>query len=140
MKNIGVSPKAMIVWNKVNPAQHLDKYFKQHEIIFYYGKFGGQKTLRGDVWELKRQKNTVHPTMKPIELISFAIKDNPNKNIIYDGFLGSGSTLIACEQLDRKCFGLELDEKYIDVILKRWQKLTGKDAIRQDGKTYNELS
>lgn len=56
MTNIGMQPKAMIIWNKVNPAQHLDKYFKQHEIIFYYGKFGGEKTIRGDIWECKRQK------------------------------------------------------------------------------------
>lgn len=75
MTNIGMAPKAMIIWNKVNPAQHLDKYFKQHEIIFYYGKFGGEKTIRGDIWECKRQKNTVHPTMKPIELIAMALGD-----------------------------------------------------------------
>lgn len=56
LENIGMPPKAMIIWNKVNPAQHLDKYFKQHEIIYYYGKFGGEKTLRGDIWECKRQK------------------------------------------------------------------------------------
>jgi DNA modification methylase len=78
--------KSFIVWNKVNPAQHLDEYFKQHEIILYYGKFGGEKTLRGDVWEVKRERNTVHPTMKPISLIEMALKDNKDKNYIYDAF------------------------------------------------------
>lgn len=128
LENIGMPPKAMIIWNKVNAAQHLDKYFKQHEIIYYYGKFGGEKTLRGDIWEIKRQRNTVHPTMKPIELIALALKDQPDKKIVYDPFGGSGSTLIACEQLDRKCYMMELDPKYCDVIIKRWETLTGKKA------------
>ena len=130
MTNIGMAPKAMIIWNKVNPAQHLDKYFKQHEIIFYYGKFGGEKTIRGDIWECKRQKNTVHPTMKPIELIAMALGDNKDKEIVYDGFGGSGSTLIACEQLNRNCYMMELDPKYVDVIIKRWENFTGKKAVK----------
>lgn len=130
MTNIGMAPKAMIIWNKVNPAQHLDKYFKQHEIIFYYGKFGGEKTIRGDIWECKRQKNTVHPTMKPIELIAMALGDNKDKEIVYDGFGGSGSTLIACEQLNRKCYMMELDPHYIDVIIQRWENFTGERAVK----------
>ena len=128
MTNIARAPKAMIVWNKVNPAQHLDKYFKQHEIIFYYGDFGGQKTLRGDVWEMKRQKNTVHPTMKPVELIEMAMVDQPGKVMVYDGFGGSGSTLIACEKTARDCRMMELDPKYCDVIIQRWQNFTGQTA------------
>lgn len=130
MENIGTPPKAMIVWDKVNPAQHLDKYFKRHEIIWYYGKFGGEKTLRGDIWECKRQRNTVHPTMKPIELIAMALQDNPNGKIVYDGFGGSGSTLIACEQLNRICYMCELDPKYCDVIIARWEALTGEKAVK----------
>ena len=130
MEILDMPPKAMIIWNKVNPAQHLDKYFKQHEIIWYYGKFGGEKTIRGDIWECKRQKNTVHPTMKPIELIAMAIEDNPNKKTIYDGFGGSGSTLIACEQLNRNCYMMELDPKYVDVIINRWETFTGKKAVK----------
>lgn len=141
MTDIARSPKAMIVWNKVNPAQHLDKYFKQHEIIFYYGDFGGHKTLRGDVWELKRQKNTVHPTMKPIELIDMAMVDQPNKKIVYDAFGGSGSTLISCEKNHRDCRMMELDPKYCDVIIKRWQDFTGKKAIHAETKKpFDELS
>lgn len=120
MENNGVPPKAMIVWDKINPAQHLDKYYKRHELILYYGEFGGCKTLRGDVWELKRQRNTLHPTMKPIELIAMAIEDNPKADIIYDAFGGSGSTLIASEQLNRICYMMELDEKYVDVIVNRY--------------------
>jgi DNA modification methylase len=129
LENIGQKIKAMIVWDKVNPAQHLDKYFKQHEIIWYCGAFGGEKTLRGDVWQCKRQKNTVHPTMKPLELIGMALQDQPKKKTVYDGFGGSGSTLIACEQLDRTCYMMELDPKYCDVIIKRWETLTGEKAV-----------
>jgi DNA modification methylase len=129
MEKIARKPKAMIIWDKVNPAQHLDKYFKQHEIIWYYGDFGGQKTVRGDIWQLKRQKNTVHPTMKPVELIQLALEDNREKNIVLDLFGGSGSTLIACEKTGRINRSMELDPKYCDVIVQRWQEFTGKTAF-----------
>ena len=125
--------KAFIVWNKVNPAQNLDKYFKAHEIILYSGKFGGQKTLRSDVWEHKREKNTEHPTMKPVTLLNMALEDTPEAKIIYDAFGGSGSTLIACEQINRDCYMMELDPKYVDVIIKRWENLTGLKAERVNG-------
>jgi DNA modification methylase len=132
--------KAMIVWDKVNPAQHLDLYFKQHEIIFYHGPFGGNKTVRGDVWQLKRQKNTVHPTMKPIELIELALQDHPTRKIVYDAFGGSGSTLIACEKTGRVSRIMELDPKYCDVIVKRWQDFIGKKAtLESTGQLFDEV-
>lgn len=140
MADLARAPKAMIVWNKVNPAQHLDKYFKQHEIIFYYGDFGGQKTLRGDVWEMKRQRNTVHPTMKPVELIDMAMVDQAEKTVVYDAFGGSGSTLISCEKNHKDCRMMELDPKYCDVIIQRWQDFTGQVAtLEATGQTYAEL-
>ena len=129
IEGVGQKIKAMIVWNKVNPAQHLDKYFKQHELIWYCGAFGGEKTVRGDIWECKRQQNTVHPTMKPVELVSMAIDDQPDKKFVYDPFGGSGTTLIACEQRDRVCYMMELDPRYCDVIVKRWENLTGEKAV-----------
>ena len=128
--------KAFIVWDKINPAQHLDKYFKQHEIILYHGKFGGQKTLRGDVWQTKRQKNTVHPTMKPIEIIEMALNDNPDKKNVYDAFLGSGSTMVASHQLKRKCYGMELDPKYCQVIIDRMRKLDPSLVVKRNGVEY----
>jgi DNA modification methylase len=137
MEKIGRKPKAMIVWNKVNPAQHLDKYFKQHEIIFYYGDYGGQKTLRGDVWTIKRQKNTIHPTMKPVELIEIALEDNKGKKIVFDMFGGSGSTMIACEKQGRNARLMELEPKYCDVIVKRWEDFTGKKAVLLTDVTQN---
>ena len=140
MTNLGHPAKSMIVWDKVNPAQHLDLYFKQHEIIFYHGPFGGQKTVRGDIWQVKRQKNTVHPTMKPVELIEIAMNDHPNRKVVFDAFGGSGSTLIACEKVGKQARLMELEPKYIDVIIARWQNFTGKEAVHiESGKTFNEL-
>ena len=140
MERIARKPKAMIIWDKVNPAQHLDKYFKQHEIIWYYGDFGGHKTVRGDVWQLKRQKNTVHPTMKPVELIQLALEDNQRKHLVLDLFGGSGSTLIACEKTGRINRSMELDPKYCDVIVQRWQEFTGQTAtLESNGKPFISL-
>jgi len=73
------------------------------------------------------KKNRVHPTQKPIELIEWCFKKIRSINV-YDPFLGSGSTLIACEKTDRKCYGLELDPHYCDVIIKRWEEYTGGKA------------
>jgi DNA modification methylase len=141
MHDIGHQAKAMIVWDKVNPAQHLDLYFKQHEIIFYHGPFGGNKTVRGDVWQIKRQQNTVHPTMKPVEIIEMTFSDHPSRRVVYDGFGGSGSTLIAAEKKGRIARLMELDPKYCDVIVKRWQDFTGKQAtLEATSQSFDELS
>lgn len=123
MENIGRPVKSCIVWDKEYGVQNLDKYHKQHEFILYHGPFGGKKTLRGDIYKLKRQKSDLHPTMKPIELCADFINDSGENNIL-DLFGGSGSTLIACEQLLRKCFMMELDPIYCEVICERWEKLT----------------
>jgi len=75
--------------------------------------------------------NDLHPTMKPIELMADIIKNaTRDEMIVYDPFGGSGSTLIACEQLNRKCFMMEIDPVYCQVIIDRWQKLTGKESNR----------
>ena len=70
----------------------------------------------------------VHPTQKPIRMLSEIIKDHVKGDVIYDGFLGSGSILLASEQQGKKCYGMELDPKYCDVIVKRWEDFTGKKA------------
>ena len=79
--------------------------------------------------------------MKPVSLMEYCIKNNTKgSDIIYDSFLGSGSTLIAAEKTGRKCYGLELDPKYCDVIIKRWQDYTGKEAtLESTGETYNSM-
>lgn len=83
------------------------------------------------IHEAKPQRNELHPTMKPINLIGRLVRNSskPKENV-FDGFGGSGSTLIACEQLGRKCYTMELDPKYVDVIIKRWEELTGKKAVK----------
>ena len=79
----------------------------------------------------KPSRSEQHPTMKPLDLIGYQIKNSskPGDNVL-DVFGGSGSTMIACEQLNRKCYMMELDPKYCDVIVKRWEEYTGKKAKR----------
>lgn len=84
-----------------------------------------------DVWYQKRDdtQSYVHPTQKPVKLAERGIKKNSKiGDVVVDAFLGSGSTLMACEQMGRKCYGMELDPKYVDVEVKRWEKFTGKKA------------
>lgn len=76
----------------------------------------------------------VHPTQKPVKLAEFAIRNTTNRNdIVLDLFGGSGSTLIGCEQLDRRCFMMEYDPKYVDVIIDRWEQFTGEKAVLLEG-------
>ena len=84
----------------------------------------------------------LHPTQKPVRMLSEIIQDfSDKKEKIMDLFGGSGSTLIACEETERKCYMMELDPKYCDVIIRRWQKQTNQKAILEsNGKTFNELS
>jgi DNA modification methylase len=83
------------------------------------------------VWRVDRpSRNAEHPTMKPIELVARAIRNSSKKdNIVLDTFGGSGSTLIACEQLNRACYTMELDPVYVDVIIERWEQFTGQKAV-----------
>lgn len=84
------------------------------------------------VWRLAREQKYDHPTQKPIKLVSIAIRNSSKRDdVVLDLFGGSGSTLIAAEQLNRTCYTMELDPKYCDVIIKRWEKLTGGKAVKQ---------
>ena len=125
--------KSLIVWDKGSGVQNLDKFYKRHEFIIYRGDFGGQKTVDGDVWAVSREVSKNHPTAKPVELIEKAIGYSSNlQDIILDPFGGSGSTLIACEKLGRRCYMMEIDEHYCDVIIKRWEDYTGNKAVMAD--------
>lgn len=94
-----------------------------------------------DIWKYKRPSDSkLHPTMKPVEIILRALKNSSKKkNICFDGFLGSGSTLIACEKLGRRCYGMEIDEHYCDVIVRRWEEFTGKKARLQADSSKKRL-
>jgi len=121
-----------LVWVKNNHVLGRQDYANKHELIIYGWKnhhefYGPFQTT---VWEIDRPlKSKLHPTMKPIELMQKAIQNSSKeKGIILDPFLGSGSTLIACEQTNRICYGMEIDPAYIDVIIERWENYTGKKA------------
>ena len=136
--------KAMIVWNKNYFG--LGTYYRtKHEIILFGVKGEKLNTWNAnhdemDVWDIDREKvsNYEHPTQKPVTIPERAILNSSKTgNIILDIFGGSGSTLIACEKTKRKCCMMELDPKYIDVIIRRWQEFTGKQATNETtGKTF----
>lgn len=122
-------------------------YEEQHEEILLGAKPGTAPAWYGgrnqtDVWEFPRpQKSALHPTMKPIALVERAIRNSSRvTDIVLDTFGGSGSTLIACEKSGQRCRMIELDEKYVDVIIKRWEEYSRKKAVHeQTGKSYEEL-
>ena len=98
---------------------------------------------QGDVWSIKKpQKNDLHPTMKPVELVERAIRNSSRPgNVVLDPFGGSGTTLIAAEKSGRLARLIELDPKYVDVIVRRWQDWTGQQATREsDGVAFDDLS
>jgi DNA modification methylase len=120
---------ATIIWKKQQLVLSPAKYQRIYEPCFYGWHENGKSSFVGDrkqveLWEIDRPHNSKeHPTMKPIELCAKGILNSSKKDdIVLDLFLGSGSTLIACEQTDRTCYGMELDEKYLDVIRKRYWK------------------
>ena len=126
--------KHTIIWVKNNHVLGRSDYNYKHEPIIYGWKEGGHKFYsKGSevsVWEIdKPHKSDLHPTMKPIELCARAIKNSSlvGDNVL-DLFGGSGSTLIACEQLQRNCYMMELDPHYCDVIITRWETFTGQKA------------
>lgn len=121
-------PKSLIVWDKGHFGMG-DGYRRQYELIAYYGDYSG--TTESDVWKINRDNTGgyKHPTQKPVELPARALKNSSNQeDIVLDLFAGSGSTLLACEQTQRKAYCMELDPQYVQVIINRWEELTGKKA------------
>jgi DNA modification methylase len=83
----------------------------------------------------------LHPTIKPVELVADAILDcTARGDVVLDAFLGSGTTVIASERTGRTCYGIELDPRYVDTIVRRWQAFTGQSAVQEStGRTFNEM-
>jgi DNA modification methylase len=138
LKRTGLEVRSLITWNKGNHTLSNSDYMSKCEHIFYgwvneHNFYGGNNGM--DIWEIPRtQKNELHPTMKPIPLCEKAINDASKLNdIVLDLFLGSGSTMVASHQLKRNCYGMELDPKYCDVIIKRLIKLDPSLKITRNG-------
>jgi DNA modification methylase len=152
---IGFLYPQQIIWNKGRTVLTRTHYWYGHEPCWYvrkknapwFGKAGENSTI----WESPSPKFIMggsgeekfdHPTQKPAELMRRPILNHLRRGeLVYDPFLGSGTTLAAAELTERVCFGLELDPKYVDVIVQRWQGLTGKKAtLEADGRTFDEIA
>ena len=127
--------KACIVWAK-NVFGLGRGYRHQHEFCLFNGKLDEGINNESDLWEIKKDSNYQHPTQKPIALAERALKNHKKDETIVDLFLGSGSTIVAAHQLKRKCYGMELDPKYCQVIIDRMQKLDPDIEIKINGKEY----
>ena len=138
MTRTGLQCRSVIIWEKGNHTLSNSDYMSRYEPIFYgwvdkHNFYGGKNGM--DVWQIDRtKKNELHPTMKPIPLCEKAINDASKKeDKVLDLFLGSGSTMVASHQLKRKCYGMELDPKYCDVIVKRMIKLDDTLTVKRNG-------
>ncbi|GAB6050807.1 DNA modification methylase [Hydrogenophilus islandicus] len=137
-----------IIWAKHTFTLGHADYQRQYEPILYGWREGANRHWcgdrdQGDVWEIKKPaKNALHPTQKPVEVPERAIRNSSRPgSLVLDCFGGSGSTLIACERTGRVCLVMELDPKYCDVIVRRWQDWTGQKAQRaDDGLLFDELA
>ena len=131
--------KACIVWAK-NVFGMGNGYRHQHEFCLFNGKIDETIKNESDLWSIKKDSSYVHPTQKPVELSVRAFGNHIKLLNVVDLFGGSGSTLIGSEQTGRNCFMMELDPKYVDVIIKRWQDFTGKQAtLAATGETFEVL-
>lgn len=136
MQEAGLPYRHVIIWVKNNHVLGRCDYHYKHEPIFFGWTtkhiFYGKGEFHTSVWEVdKPLKNDLHPTMKPIALIENALLNSSETwQICLDPFGGSGSTLIACEKTNRRCFMMELDAIYVDIILQRWEEYTGQKAVK----------
>lgn len=129
----GFKVAQLLVWVKSQAVIGRLDYAPQHELVLY-GWHGTHKFRRSKdksvLFFPKPSKSTLHPTMKPVQLIARLILNSTSiDETVFDGFLGSGTTLIACEMTKRRCFGVELDPEYCRTIIQRWEKLTGNTAM-----------
>lgn len=139
-KQAGLTIRQCLIWNKSSLVMGRQDYQWKHEPCLYGWKDGASHLWNSDraqttVMEFDKPKeNKVYPTMKPVELIAYQIGNNTKgEDIILDTFLGSGSTMIAAHKLGRVCYGLELDPKYVDVIVSRYVEYTGNNKIKKNG-------
>ena len=134
LSELGMRWKSIIVYNKNQSPIGGGDFRKKYEPIcygYFDHSFYGKPYAEDDVWDIQRtRKNDLHPTMKPVALVAKAIQYSSKAGqIVLDLFGGSGTTMIACEQTGRQCRMMELDPHYCDVIIKRWENLTGQKAV-----------
>jgi DNA modification methylase len=153
--------KNLCIWVK-DVAGQGSLYRSQHELVFVFksgkkphrnniqlGQYGRYRT---NVWQYRRVNSlsrsaeegdlsNLHPTIKPVELVADAILDcTARRDVVLDPFLGSGTTVIAAERTGRVCYGMELDPRYVDTIVRRWQAFTGGNAIQEStSQTFNDI-
>ena len=156
LESAGFELRAQIVWAKQHFVLSRGLYHWQHEPCWFAVRKGRKAHWRGDrkqstVWSVPNlnpfgrpnpeETLTGHATQKPVELMRRAIVNHTDRgDLVYDPFLGSGTTLIAAEQAGRVCCGLELDPKYAELIVGRWEQLTGRSAtLEGDGRTLSEI-
>ena len=141
IRDSGFALKHQLVWNKNNHVLGRCDYNYKHEPIIYGWKLNGTHTFYGNgemktsVWDIpKPLASRLHPTMKPIELICNALLNSTKKgDVVLDAFGGSGSTIMACEQTERKCCMMEYETHYCSVIIERWENFTGQKAVLING-------
>lgn len=137
-----------IIWAKQTFTLGRSDYQRQYEPMLYGWPKGSDHYWcgdrdQGDVWFFnKPAKNDLHPTMKPVELVMRAIRNSSRRDeIVFDPFIGSGTTLIAAERTSRVCHGIELDPRYVDVCIRRWQSHTGGRAIHAvGGRLFDDIA
>lgn len=147
-RDAGGKWSTFIVWAKNTFTLGRSDYQRQYEPILYGWREGNDHFWcgardQGDVWFFNKPvKNDLHPTMKPVELVERALRNSSkSRDIVLDLFGGSGSTLIACEKTGRAARLIELDPKYVDVIVRRWQDYSGEQAIREsDELSFDEVA
>lgn len=135
-KDAGFYLSGCCIWKKNALVLGRSPYQWQHEPCLFGWKINGKHQWYSDrkqttIWEYDRPKSSKeHPTMKPVALMAYPIQNSSMSHcIVLDPFLGSGSTLMACQQTDRICYGIELDEKFVDVIVKRYIEQAGSEGV-----------
>ncbi|MBU1319379.1 MAG: DNA modification methylase [candidate division Zixibacteria bacterium] len=131
--SVGFHLSSTIIWVKQAASMGWQDYREQHEAILYGWIGEGHRKIRDrtqtTVWQIDREGDYQHPTQKPVALISKALRNSTVRDdFVLDPFVGSGTTLIACEQLGRRCFAMEVEPKYCDVVIRRWEICTGNKA------------
>lgn len=136
-ESCGFGVRSMVVWDKNQLGLGMG-WRPQHELVLVAVRTPqpfDPHASRGNVYQCKRTGNVNHPTEKPVDLLVRILEVTSFAKIVVDAFLGSGSTLIACEQAKRTCVGIEMDPRYCDVAVARWEKLTGRKAEHHAGAT-----